>query len=77
MNPQSIRLLLYLQNHLYITALEAMNDLGIFRLGARIWDLKQAGIQIQSDWMVVKNRFGEDCRIKKYWVTEGGRKSEG
>ena len=50
MNPQSVRLLAYLRNHLYITALEAMNDLGIFRLGARIWDLKQAGIQIQSDW---------------------------
>lgn len=68
MNPQSIRLLAYLRNHLYITALEAMNDLGIFRLGARIWDLKQAGIQIQSDWRVVKNRFGEDCRIKAYWL---------
>lgn len=68
MNPQSIRLLAYLRNHLYITALEAMNDLGIFRLGARIWDLKQAGVQIQSGWMVVKNRFGEDCRIKKYWI---------
>lgn len=68
MNPQSIRLLNYLRNHLYITALEAMNDLGIFRLGARIWDLKQAGIQIQSDWRVVKNRFGEDCRIKAYWL---------
>lgn len=68
MNPQSVRLLAYLRNHLYITALEAMNDLGIFRLGARIWDLKQAGVQIQSDWMVVKNRFGEDCRIKKYWI---------
>ena len=68
MNPQSIRLLAYLRNHMYITALEAMNDLGIFRLGARIWDLKQAGIQIQSDWRVVKNRFGEDCRIKAYWL---------
>lgn len=68
MNPQSIRLLAYLRTHLYITALEAMNDLGIFRLGARIWDLKQAGIQIQSDWRVVKNRFGEDCRIKAYWL---------
>jgi len=68
MNPQSVRLLAYLRNHLYITALEAMNDLGIFRLGARIWDLKQAGIQIQSDWRVVKNRFGEDCRIKAYWL---------
>ena len=44
MNPQSVRLLNYLRNHLHITALEAMNDLGIFRLGARIWDLKQAGI---------------------------------
>ena len=76
MNPQSIRLLAYLRNHLYITALEAMNDLGIFRLGARIWDLKQAGIQIRSDWMVVKNRFGEDCRIKAYWLAQGGRKNE-
>lgn len=73
MSPQTKRAHDYLQNHVYITALEAMNDLGIFRLGARIWDLKAAGVPVRSDWITVKNRFGEDCRIKMYWIAEGGR----
>lgn len=69
MSRQCERVMDYLRSHYCITAREAMNDLGIYRLGARIWDLKKAGIPIQSGWMDVKNRYGETCRIRMYWLT--------
>jgi len=74
LSRQCERVLDYLRNHYYITAKEAMNDLGIFRLGARIWDLKKAGVPIQSGWKEVTNRFGETCRVRMYWLTGEPRK---
>lgn len=68
MDTQCKRIVAYLQSHYSITALEAMNELGIFRLGARIWDLKKQGYPIQSGWRDVRNRFGEECRVKMYWL---------
>ena len=32
-----------------ITAIEALNEVGSFRLAARIWDLRQAGHRITSE----------------------------
>jgi hypothetical protein len=61
--------LAYLKNHYCITAKHAMDELGIFRLGARIYDLKAQGVPIKSGWMTVKNRRGEDCRVKMYYLT--------
>lgn len=34
-----------------ITALEALNDAGCFRLGARIYEIKAAGYPIATDWV--------------------------
>jgi len=36
------------------------------RLGARIWDLRQAGHIIDSHFKTVRNRRGEKCRVKEY-----------
>lgn len=58
----------YLKTHYFITAKQAMDELGVFRLGARIWDLKNAGVPVQSGWTTVKNRFGEECRVKMYYL---------
>ena len=58
----------YLRTHYYITAKQAMDELGIFRLGARIWDLKNQGVPVQSGWTKVKNRYGEECRVKMYYL---------
>lgn len=49
-----------------ITALEAMSEYGIFRLAARIADLKKSGYPIVSETVSVENRFGEKCYIKRY-----------
>ena len=37
---QCDRLLNYLETHTAITPLDAWNELGIYRLGARVWDLR-------------------------------------
>lgn len=58
----------YLKTHYFITAKQAMDELGIFRLGARIYDLKQDGVPVQDGWTKVKNRYGEECRVKMYYL---------
>lgn len=63
---QTERVLEYLRKNYAITAKQAMDELGIYRLGARMWDLKQQGYPVQSCFVIVKNRFGEECRVKAY-----------
>ena len=53
-----------------ITAFEAFRDLGVMRLAARISDLRKLGYAIQSETITVKNRFDEDCYVKKYSLEE-------
>lgn len=49
-----------------ITPLEAIRDLGVYRLASRISDLKKKGYPIQSDWETVPNRRGKTTNIKRY-----------
>jgi hypothetical protein len=49
-----------------ITPMEAWSELGIYRLGARIFELKRAGHKIIRKTVVVKNRHNEDCRVAQY-----------
>lgn len=68
---QCERLLEYLKEHGSITQAEAMTELGIYRLGARIWDLKNRhGIPIRRTMVKVKNRFNETCSVASYSVAE-------
>lgn len=53
-----------------ITAFEAFRDLGVMRLAARISDLRKRGYAIKSETITVKNRFDEDCYVKKYSLEE-------
>ncbi len=69
MDKQTLRVHEYMKSHYYITAKEAMEELGIFRLGAWIFDLKAQGVPVKSGWKTVKNRYGEDCRVKMYYLT--------
>lgn len=48
MSNQEKRVLDLLYKYPAITAKLAMDKAGIYRLGARIWDLKKAGIPIQD-----------------------------
>lgn len=67
---QSQRVLKYLNDFGSITSLEAYRDLGIIQLPRRIYDLRQAGINIQSDWQVVINRYNEETQIKRFYIGE-------
>lgn len=63
---QAERILDYMEEYGSITQLEALQDLGCMRLASRISDLKKQGVPIKSDIEAVKNRFGENCYIKRY-----------
>jgi helix-turn-helix protein len=45
---QADQILQHLRSGKHITPLEALNRFGCFRLGARIYDLKEAGHAIES-----------------------------
>lgn len=66
MQTQNDRLLNYLERHGDIDPLRALSELGIYRLGARIFDLKSAGVQITRSMVKVTNRFGEACCVALY-----------
>lgn len=63
---QNQRVLDYIAENGSITQLEALRELGIMRLASRISDLKKEGYAIKGVTETVKNRFNEDCHIKRY-----------
>lgn len=63
---QNERILAYMDKHGSITQMEAMNKIGVMRLASRISDLRRLGYPIESQTVVVKNRYREKCRIKRY-----------
>lgn len=68
---QAEMVLEYIEEFGSITQLEALKDLGVMRLASRISDLKKQGVPIKSDVEAVKNRFGENCYIKRYSLAGG------
>jgi hypothetical protein len=68
MRSQNDRLLATLQTGASVTPYYALHALSVGRLAARILDLKQAGEQIESEFVTVQNQYGEVCRVKKYWL---------
>lgn len=65
---QTERILKYINDFGSITSLQAMQDLGVMRLASRITDLKQAGYEIDSEYIHSKNRYGEPMRYKRYYM---------
>lgn len=63
---QCERIIQYMNDFGSITALEAMQDLGIMRLASRICDLKQQGYRIKKEDIQTKNRYGETIHIARY-----------
>lgn len=66
MKTQNARVLSHLQSGHQLTQFEAIRDLGILRLSARIWDLKNEGHKIESKNVTVRNRWDEKCRVTEY-----------
>lgn len=65
---QAKRILEYMKEHKGITTLDAARDLGCMRLSARIFELKESGTDIKSEFVEVENRYGEKCIVKRYLV---------
>jgi hypothetical protein len=63
---QNTRIIEYLGSHEGITHLEAEQKLGICRLASRITDLRRLGYLFDTEWVEVKNRWGEKTRVKRY-----------
>lgn len=63
---QSDKILDYMERFGSITQYDALMDLGVMRLASRISDLKKHGVPIKSEMETVQNRFGENCKIKRY-----------
>ena len=63
---QNERVLKYMKDFGTITQLQALSDLGVMRLGARIYDLKRAGHMISRRMVTRKNRYGEAVSFAEY-----------
>lgn len=64
MKAQKERILAHLKTGKRLSPLDALFLFNCFRLGARIWDLKQEGYPIKSE--IVTNERGK--RYSEYWL---------
>lgn len=63
----------HLKRYGSITALQAVELYGIYRLSARIFDLRASGWAIDSDKIETVNRFGEKVHPTRYiFISEPG-----
>ena len=67
---QRDRVLQYIRDFGSITTLQAFQDLGITRLSARIFELKERGYAIKTDMVTGENRYGENVHFKRYSMYE-------
>lgn len=52
-----------------MTPLEMWTVLGIYRASDVVYQLRQEGHDIRTDYVNVKNKYDEDCRVA-YYVLE-------
>ena len=67
---QCERVLQYMQDFGSINPMQALGDLGGYRLGARIWDLRHDGHRITRRMVTAKNRYGERVSYAEYRLEE-------
>lgn len=60
----------YLSDFGSITQLQALSDLGIMRLASRISEMRKDGENILDRIIEVKNRYGEICHVKQYYLED-------
>ena len=67
---QKQRLLKELEKGVEVNPLYSWTNLGIYRLSARICDLRDDGRYITKRMVKVKNQFGEDVKVASYKLEE-------
>ena len=67
-DSQNKRLLIYLQKGNKVTPLNAWENLGIYRLSARVFDLRYLGYNINMKRIEVKNKLGETFNVAEYSI---------
>lgn len=67
---QAEKILDYMRTHDGITTLEAYTNLGVTRLSARIWDLREDGHRIVSTRRRVVRRDGTTATVALYILQE-------
>ena len=67
---QKERVLDYMKKFGGITEREASRKIAVDRLSARIYDLKEDGYEIVTEWVKGKNRYGQKVRFKKYMLKQ-------
>lgn len=61
----------YMQEHDYITSMEAFRYLGVTRLSAKIFDLRQNGHVILTEPVIKQNRrTGRQSRFLRYYIAK-------
>ena len=65
-------ILRFMQENGSITQIEAAQEIGCWRLGARIFDLKRDGHNIKKDTVLRKNRYGKPISFARYRLVSEG-----
>ena len=65
--------LAHLRNVGPITPLVALENYGILRLGARVWDLRHDGYEIKTEMVTGTDRYGNPMRYARYTLTESAQ----
>lgn len=67
---QCERILQYMEDFGSINPMQAMQDLGVMRLAARVADLKKAGHKITRRTVTGRNRYGAPVIYAEYRLEE-------
>ena len=67
---QCERIMKYIEDFGSITTFEAFSELGITRLGSRIHDLKNQGVNFERETITKKNRYNEPIHFTRYSFKE-------
>ena len=63
---QCERILKYMHDFGSINPMQALDDLGVFRLASRITDLRKGGYKISRRMVSGKNKYGEKVSYAEY-----------
>lgn len=67
---QTSRIVKYIDDFGSITTLEAMRDIGVTNLHARLYDLKKEGYNVIGTPEQSENRYGDKVHYKRYRINE-------